>query len=312
VSGGGGGSRRGGPAPLPEGRRRAYLEAMGIPVWLPRTGDVAASGLGAEGEAVPGAEHAAPPEGGRVSSPARDARTETAVAPSEAGHDADEEPPPFPEELADELGAVQGDETEPEPDGGQPHGRVTAIARMDWDTLREDILGCTACELCNTRTQAVPGVGHRHADLLIIGEAPGQEEDRRGEPFVGRAGQLLDRMLAAIGLDRDAVFITNVLKCRPPKNRDPKPEEARACAPYLRRQIELIQPRIVLSVGRVSAQQLLDTSESIGRLRGRWHAFGPGNTPLLVTYHPAYLLRSPGEKRKAWADLKAVRERLRD
>ena len=186
-----------------------------------------------------------------------------------------------------------------------------SIAEMDLPALERTIRSCTACELCNSRTQAVPGVGNAAADLLVIGEAPGQEEDRRGEPFVGRAGQLLDRMLAAIGLDRDTVHITNVLKCRPPKNRDPKPDEVRACSPYLRRQIELIEPKVILAVGRISAQQLLETGETIGRLRGRWHRFGPRDTPLLVTYHPAYLLRSPAEKRKAWDDLKRVRDELR-
>lgn len=188
-----------------------------------------------------------------------------------------------------------------------PPDAAGAIAGMDAAALREAIVGCTACALCETRTQAVPGVGTMSAELLVIGEAPGQEEDRRGEPFVGRAGQLLDRMLAAIGLDRQTVYITNVLKCRPPNNRDPRPEEVRACAGYLRRQIELIAPRVILSVGRVSAQSLLETDQPVGRLRDAWHRFGPHDTPLRVTYHPAYLLRSPAQKRKAWADLKAVR-----
>jgi DNA polymerase len=141
---------------------------------------------------------------------------------------------------------------------------------------------------------------------MIIGEAPGAEEDRRGEPFVGRAGQLLNAMLAAIGLARDAVYIANIVKCRPPGNRDPHVDEAAACQAYLARQIALVAPRVILSVGRVSAHNLLGTETPVGRLRGRTHRIDPGDVPLIVTYHPAYLLRRPEEKAKAWADLQAV------
>jgi len=151
-------------------------------------------------------------------------------------------------------------------------------------------------------------VGPKRCDWLVIGEAPGAEEDRRGEPFVGAAGQLLDAMLRAIGLDRSKnVYIANVLKSRPPGNRDPKPEEVAACLPYLVRQIALLQPKIILAVGRIAAQNLLGTDAPLGRLRGRVHYFGELNTPLVVTYHPAYLLRTPGDKRKAWEDLKFAR-----
>ncbi len=147
---------------------------------------------------------------------------------------------------------------------------------------------------------------------MVIGEAPGAEEDRRGEPFVGRAGQLLDAMLRAIGLGRaENVYIANVLKSRPPNNRDPRPEEVAACLPYLRRQIELVRPRLLLAVGRIAAQNLLGTEDSLSRLRGRVHRFGELNTPLVVTYHPAYLLRNPADKRKAWEDLKFARNVFR-
>jgi DNA polymerase len=147
---------------------------------------------------------------------------------------------------------------------------------------------------------------------MVIGEAPGAEEDRRGEPFVGRAGQLLDAMLRAIGLSRaENVYIANVLKSRPPNNRDPRPEEVAACLPYLQRQIELVRPRLLLAVGRIAAQNLLGTEESLSRLRGRVHRFGELNTPLVVTYHPAYLLRNPADKRKAWEDLKFARNVFR-
>lgn len=176
------------------------------------------------------------------------------------------------------------------------------IAAMDWETLVGSVASCTRCALHTTRTQSVFGVGNRNASWMVIGEAPGAEEDRQGEPFVGKAGQLLNQMLRAIGLEREQVFIANILKSRPPSNRDPRPEEARACIPYLFRQIELVNPTLLLCVGRIAAQTLLETDTPIGKLRGRLHRVGPGR-PMIVTYHPAYLLRSPGEKRKAWADL---------
>ncbi len=178
----------------------------------------------------------------------------------------------------------------------------------DWEKLRAEVSACTRCALHATRTQGVLGVGNRQADWLIIGEAPGAEEDRRGEPFVGRAGQLLDAMLRAIGLSRETnVYIANVLKSRPPGNRDPKPNEVAACLPYLMRQIALMRPRLILAVGRIAAQNLLSTDVPLGRLRGKIHPFGELNTPLIVTYHPAYLLRTPADKRKAWDDLKFAR-----
>jgi DNA polymerase len=177
-----------------------------------------------------------------------------------------------------------------------------------WEALRSEVVKCTRCPLHLTRTQGVFGVGPKRADWLVIGEAPGAEEDRRGEPFVGAAGQLLDAMLRAIGLDRRTnVYIANVLKSRPPGNRDPRPEEVAACLPYLKRQIALLQPKIMLAVGRIAAHNLLATDVPLGRLRGQVHRFGELNTPLVVTYHPAYLLRTPADKRKAWEDLKFAR-----
>jgi DNA polymerase len=197
----------------PEHQRRAYLQAMGIDVWLPRDGD----------------------EPGLVEQPA------------------------------------------------------VSVEGLGWDDLRECVANCTRCELSQSRTNTVFGVGNPEADWLIIGEAPGAEEDRRGEPFVGRAGQLLDQMLLAIGQSRDSVFIANILKCRPPNNRDPKPDEAAACRAYLERQIELLGPKIILAVGKIAAQNLLGVADPVGRMRGRPHRFG--GIPLVVTYHPAYLLR---------------------
>lgn len=185
--------------------------------------------------------------------------------------------------------------------------RPALPANIDWDPLRAAVAACTACDLCKTRTQTVFGVGNVRAEWLIVGEAPGAEEDRQGEPFVGRAGQLLNSMLLAIGLPRETVFIANVLKCRPPGNRDPKPEEVSRCLPFLSAQIALLKPKIMLAVGRIAAQNLLATDSPLARLRGKLHRFGEAETPLVITYHPAYLLRTPADKRKAWEDLKFAR-----
>jgi len=172
-----------------------------------------------------------------------------------------------------------------------------------WDKLRKQVAACTQCELHKGRTQTVFGVGDIHADWMLIGEAPGAEEDRQGEPFVGRAGQLLNAMLAAIGLDRRQVMIANILKCRPPGNRDPRPEEVSACEFYLKQQITMVKPRIILALGRIAAQNLLKVDTPIGKMRGRCFEHPDTGTPVIVTYHPAYLLRSPTEKRKSWQDL---------
>ena len=181
-------------------------------------------------------------------------------------------------------------------------------AALDWEGLERAVAGCTRCALAATRRQTVFGVGDHAAAWLVVGEAPGADEDRQGEPFVGRAGQLLNSMLRAAGLERGQVFIANVLKCRPPGNRDPLPGEVSCCLPYLHRQIALIAPRLILCVGRIAAQNLLATDMPIGKLRGRRHVLAPFGTPVVVTYHPAYLLRSPGEKRKAWEDIRFAME----
>jgi DNA polymerase len=183
---------------------------------------------------------------------------------------------------------------------------------MDWDALASAVTNCTLCGLHATRTQTVFGVGNRAARVMVVGEAPGADEDRQGEPFVGRAGQLLNSMLRAAGFRREDVYIANVLKCRPPNNRDPRPEESGHCLPYLHRQIALVAPGLVLCVGRIAAQNLLATDAPLARMRGRVHRLGPSGVPVVVTYHPAYLLRSPGEKRRAWEDLKLALGVLRD
>lgn len=205
--------------------------------------------------------------------------------------------------LAMPAPAAIADEAAPTPSAASP------IQTMDWQALDAAIKSCNRCDLARSRSQAVPGVGDRQAEWLLVGEAPGANEDRLGEPFVGDAGKLLDAMLAAIGLARgNNVFIANVLKSRPPGNRDPKPDEVAACLPYLERQIELIQPKLIVALGRFAAQNLLARDTPIGQLRGQVHRYR--GVPLIVTYHPAYLLRNPLDKAKVWEDLLLARDTL--
>ena len=185
------------------------------------------------------------------------------------------------------------------------------VESMDWEPLQQQVASCDRCGLHLTRTQTVFGTGSQHADWLIIGEAPGEQEDLQGVPFVGRAGILLNNMLQAIGLSRDAVYIANVVKCRPPGNRDPAAEESRACFDYLQRQVALLNPRLILVVGRIAAQTLLKTDTPVGKLRGRVHRYPDTHIPMVVTYHPAYLLRRPSEKKKSWEDLKLALSTLK-
>lgn len=193
-------------------------------------------------------------------------------------------------------------------------GGVTAEAAGqrvgDWQALQQTVSACRLCGLCETRQNTVFGGGSETADLLLIGEAPGAEEDLSGEPFIGAAGKLLDNMLRAIDLDRQRVFIANVIKCRPPNNRDPKPEEVRSCLPYLEAQIQHLQPRVILVLGKVAAQSLLKPTASLKAMRERWHQLGPLRIPTLVTYHPGYLLRRPEDKARVWRDLCQIRDLL--
>lgn len=259
---------------MEEARRLAYLRAMGVTPWVPRGTAPLRAGLAA-----------AAPEAAVLTV------HEVSVASAEPEREgSDPEPPP--------------------PAVAQEQFTEGGTASLDWEALTSAVAQCRACGLCETRTQTVFGVGNRRAELLVIGEAPGADEDREGEPFVGRAGQLLNRMLGAIGLSRQEVYIANILKCRPPGNRDPRPEEVLRCEPYLMRQIEMLRPRVILAVGRIAAQTLLRTDLTLGRLRGRWLELGPESIPLRVTYHPAYLLRSPDQKAKAWEDLTEVMRRL--
>jgi len=208
----------------------------------------------------------------------------------------------------------------------QPVGQASAIVRpapmaataarklevetMQWQALEAAVSTCQACKLCSGRTNTVFGVGDVHADWLIVGEAPGENEDLQGEPFVGQAGKLLDNMLKALGLDRRSkVYIANVLKCRPPGNRNPEPDEVAQCEPFLKRQVQLLQPKIILAMGRFAVQTLLGSAEPIGKLRGRIYQYA--GVPVVATYHPAYLLRNLPEKAKAWADLCLAQDLMR-
>lgn len=187
-------------------------------------------------------------------------------------------------------------------DAAHTGDRPAGVNLLDWDGLHAAIAGCRACGLCESRRNVVPGVGPRRAEVMVIGEAPGEQEDLHGEPFVGPAGQLLDAMLRAVGMDRQRnVYIANVLKCRPPGNRNPQPQEMAQCEPFLRRQIALVQPRLILAMGRFALQALLRTTEPVGKLRGRVHQYE--GVPVVVTYHPAYLLRNLADKARAWSDL---------
>jgi len=258
-------------------RQQAMLQAMGLRVWSP-----AAETLPELAVEVPG----------EMQSEALDPGVQAAVA-----------------------GLVAA--TTAAPTAGAAHATVVRapiargdIATLDWPALRASVAACSACGLCESRQQTVFGTGHQQARWMVVGEAPGEQEDEQGEPFVGPSGQLLDRMLAALKLTRSTegdvppeqrVFIANALKCRPPRNRNPSAEEMAQCEPYLVRQLELLKPRIILAMGRFAVQALLRTDEPIGKLRGRVHRYQ--GVPLVVTYHPAYLLRNLPDKAKAWEDL---------
>ncbi|HLZ98367.1 MAG TPA: uracil-DNA glycosylase [Steroidobacteraceae bacterium] len=276
--------------------RKEYLAALGLETWTLR-GDAAAAepveapfSEPAQGVGASGAVEAAP----AMTAAARGAGRRSDVSPREA--------------TTREATSREATPREAQLREAAPREATLREAAYDWPQLRERVAACTRCGLSATRTQTVFGVGNLRAEWLVVGEAPGAEEDRQGEPFVGRAGQLLNAMLRAIGLAREQVYIANVLKCRPPQNRDPVAAETVECLPFLDRQIALLKPKIMLVVGRIAAQNLLRTDAKLGALRQQVHTYGASGVPLIVTYHPAYLLRSPAEKRKAWEDLKFARE----
>ncbi|WP_126228105.1 uracil-DNA glycosylase [Burkholderia ambifaria] len=229
-----------------------------------------------------------------------DDRASAEPAPSAA---ADDMPPATEDDFAWFDATPPGDPLPP--DEARP--AATPVAMLDWDTLAARVADCTSCRLCEKRTNTVFGVGDREADWMLIGEAPGENEDKQGEPFVGQAGKLLDNMLQSLALKRgENVYIANVIKCRPPGNRNPEPDEVARCEPYLQRQVALVKPKLIVALGRFAAQTLLKTDASIASLRGRVHTYE--GVPVIVTYHPAYLLRSLQDKSKAWADLCLARD----
>jgi len=240
----------------------------------------------------------------------RGEETVPAETPQAAAPETERKPaPPLEELLGTSTAPASAGVAPPEKKAGSMN-ETRSFPLDSWDQLHEGIEACRNCALGDSCTRKVPGKGNHEASLMIIGEAPGAQEDRQGMPFVGRAGQLLDRMLKAIDLKTEDVYITNILKCRPPNNRDPLPSEVMACQPFLQAQIRLLQPRVILSVGRVSAQNLLGQNTALGRLRQQQHHLPGSDIPLLVTYHPAYLLRNPVEKAKVWQDLKRLKHSL--
>ncbi|WP_322085848.1 uracil-DNA glycosylase [Burkholderia sp. BCC1999] len=232
-------------------------------------------------------------------------RAPAPVASADTMPPMDDAPPAGADDFAWFDAAPPGDPVPVPAAESRPAG--TLVAALDWDALAARVSDCTLCRLCEKRTNTVFGVGDREADWMLIGEAPGENEDKQGEPFVGQAGKLLDNMLQSLSLKRgDNVYIANVIKCRPPGNRNPEPDEVASCEPYLQRQVALVKPKLIVALGRFAAQTLLKTDASIASLRGRVHAYE--GVPVIVTYHPAYLLRSLQDKSKAWADLCLARD----
>jgi len=291
-------------------RQRRMLAAMGVRLWAPASSAAPAAG---DAVAVGGVE--APVEVPVAQPVQRVPTPEVARAPAPAAPTA--RPPASAPAPATTIAAAAGalQETLSDPVLAE---RAATIATLAWAPLQDAVASCTACGLCESRRQTVFGVGHAQADWMIVGEAPGEQEDLQGEPFVGPAGQLLDQMLRAVGQSRRAdsgegreddqagdparrVFIANTLKCRPPRNRNPEPDEMARCEPFLKRQVALVQPKLILLMGRFAVKQLLKSDEAIGRLRGRVHRYE--GIPVIVTYHPAYLLRNMPDKAKAWEDL---------
>lgn len=277
------------------------------------------SGQAAADPAPRGIEPPPQPVVERVAAPApeRGVFEQEPVAPAPSGRAAAEatqagaeEPPPLTEDDFAWFDAVAEPSLPREPKTEPAPAPRNDVATLDWDALAERVASCTRCRLCEKRTNTVFGVGDRTAEWMLIGEAPGENEDRLGEPFVGQAGKLLDNMLHALSLARgENVYIANVIKCRPPGNRNPEPDEVARCEPYLQRQVALVKPKIIVAFGRFAAQSLLKTDGSIASLRGRVHQYE--GVPVIVSYHPAYLLRSLRDKSKAWADLCLARDTWR-
>lgn len=306
-------------------RRALFLEALGIGTeWVPRhaaavQAELEAAPASAEAESLEAPSHEAQTHEAQTheapsrEAPSREALGREALSHEAWGHEAASPTPaaaPAPRQPTIPVVPVMSDDGLPLPLGTAITDRADPaddLSTLDWQALEARVAGCTACQLCSTRTRTVFGVGDREADWMLIGEAPGENEDRQGEPFVGQAGKLLDNMLASLQLARGRdVFIANVLKCRPPGNRNPEPAEVEQCEPFLRRQIALVRPRLIVVLGRFAAQTLLRTTTPISKLRGTVHRYE--GIPVVVTYHPAYLLRTLTDKARAWEDLCLARD----
>lgn len=281
-------------------QQSAYLQAMGIQAWERRIApqnEARGDELGVVETPLPvqGLPSSAPPVVvSQAVVPASAVALPERVSPSVGGAGEEEPPPP----TDDDFPSLEMCEAAGSPLVAAPPD----VSRLDWPALQSAVAGCTACELHRSRRQTVFGVGNRAAEWMVIGEAPKADEEQQGEPFVGDAGQLLNNMLRALGLSREQVFISNILKCRPPEDRDPRPAEMLQCEVYLQRQIALVAPRVILAMGAVAAHHLLKVDTAVTKLRGQLHHYG--DTPLVVTYHPAYLLHKPSEKANSWADLR--------
>ncbi|MCA8048815.1 uracil-DNA glycosylase [Burkholderia arboris] len=269
----------------------------------PPVQDDAPPAIARTGDAAPARDADAPAR--RVAGRDRVPAAPAPAASTDAMPPMDDAPPAGADDFAWFDAAPPGDFVPVPVAESRPAG--TPVAALDWDALAARVADCTQCRLCEKRTNTVFGVGDREADWMLIGEAPGENEDKQGEPFVGQAGKLLDNMLQSLSLKRgDNVYIANVIKCRPPGNRNPEPDEVASCEPYLQRQVALVKPKLIVALGRFAAQTLLKTDASIASLRGRVHVYE--GVPVIVTYHPAYLLRSLQDKSKAWADLCLARD----
>jgi uracil-DNA glycosylase family 4 len=309
---------------VPKSLHALYLQAMDIPVWvrrdIPLIEESVPVNVTAQTPPEPDpivSEKAAPPV--NMSEPAVQSPVTTNVPSAEvlqAPPDAiqTDQPltvaPPVITSTPAEVVQVPPNATQTDQPPTTALPSDSAVHELDWESLQQRVANCTACELCKTRNQTVFGVGNRQADLMLIGEAPGADEDAIGEPFVGQAGKLLNDMLYAIDFKRESVYIANIIKCRPPDNRNPLPDEMNACNAFLQRQIHLIQPKLIVAVGGVAAHQLLSTDTAISKLRGQRFEYGETKIPLIATYHPAYLLRRPTEKRRSWQDLQFIRQTL--
>jgi len=301
-------------------RQRRMLAAMGVRLFAPAAPAAAAPSPAAVAAAAEAIEPVVPADAAVIERPVEAIATAPVASPRVPAAAPAPAPvrPPAPARGATSVAAALEAAIDP-----ALAERAAHIATLGWGPLHEAVAACTACGLCESRKQTVFGVGHAQADWMIVGEAPGEQEDLQGEPFVGAAGQLLDQMLRAVGLSRRAetgegaeddmagdparrVFIANTLKCRPPRNRNPEPDEMARCEPFLKRQVELVKPRLILLMGRFAVTQLLKSDEAIGKLRGRVHRYE--GIPVIVTYHPAYLLRNLPEKAKAWEDLCLAKE----